>query len=189
MSLESGKNLAGIGSIFLVIPVPFLSIVGIIMVLFGMKNLSKAYNDDSIWKNTLYAVIFGIIGIIASGLTLESLFFSGIFASAVFGIGDTTGIIGLITGVIIFLVVAFIFYLLEAIYIRRAFDSLANKSGVGLFRTGGLLLLIGAILTICLVGLFLIFIAWILILVAYFQIPTNSTSTQYQMPPPPPLMT
>ena len=185
MTLESGKNLAGIGSIFLVIPVPFLSIVGIIMVLFGMKNLSKAYNDDSIWKNTLYAVIFGIIGIIASGLTLVSLFFGGIFTSVALGAGDATGIIGLITGLILFLVVAFIFYLLEAIYIRRAFDSLANKSGVGLFRTGGLLLLIGAILTIFIVGLFLIFIAWILILVAFFQIPTNSTPPQYQIPPPP----
>jgi uncharacterized membrane protein len=185
MSLESGKNLAGIGSIFLVIPVPFLSIVGIIMVLFGMKNLSKAYNDESIWKNTLYAVIFGIIGIIASGLILVSLFFGGIITSATIELGETTGFIGFIAGVIIFAFVAFIFYLLEAIYIRRAFDSLANKSGVGLFRTGGLLLLIGAILTIFIVGLFLIFIAWILILVAFFQIPTN-TSPQYQVPPPPP---
>jgi uncharacterized membrane protein len=183
MSLESGKNLAGIGSIFLVIPVPFLSIVGIIMVLVGMKNLSKAYNDESIWKNTLYAVIFGIIGIVASGVTLVSLFFGGIFAGAALELGDATGLVGLIAGLIIFLVVAFIFYLLEAIYIRRAFDTLANKSGVGLFRTGGMLLLIGAILTIVLVGLFLIFIAWILILVAFFQIPS---SPQSQMPPPPP---
>ena len=85
MSLESGKNLAGIGSIFLVIPVPFLSIVGIIMVLIGMKNLSKAYNDESIWKNTLYAVIFGIIGIVASEFTLVSLFFGGIFTNAALG--------------------------------------------------------------------------------------------------------
>jgi uncharacterized membrane protein len=184
MSLESGKNLAGIGSIFLVIPVPFLSIVGIILVLVGMKNLSKAYNDESIWKNTLYAVIFGIIGIVASSLTLFSLFFGGIFASTALGVGDTAGIAGFFAGLIIFLVVAFIFYILEAIYIRRAFDSLANRSGVSLFRTGGMLLLIGAILTIVLVGLFLIFIAWILILVAFFQIPT--TSQQSQMPPPPP---
>jgi uncharacterized membrane protein len=183
MSLESGKNLGGIGSIFLVVPVPFLSIVGIILVLFGMNNLSKAYNDPSIWKNTLYAVIFGIIGIIASGLTLFSLFFGGIFASGVFVAG--TGLAGFFAGLIVFLVVAFIFYILEAIYIRRAFDSLANKSGVGLFRTGGLLLLIGAVLTIVLVGLFLIFIAWILILVAFFQIPTSSMSQQSQMPPQP----
>ena len=188
MSLESGKNLAGIGSIFLVIPVPFLSIVGIIMVLIGMKNLSAAYNDESIWKNTLYAVIFGIIGIIASGLTLASLFFGGIFSFATIGVGDTSGVFGFLAGLVIFLVVAFIFYLLEAIFIRRAFDSLANKSGIGLFRTGGLLLLIGAILTIVIVGLFLIFIAWILILVAFFQIPTNSTSQQPQIPPPPPTM-
>lgn len=188
MSLESGKNLAGIGSIFLVIPVPFLSIVGIIMVLIGMRNLSQAYNDESIWKNTLYAVIFGIIGIIGSGLALISLFFGGIFTSTALGVGDTAGIVGLMAGLILFLGIAFVFYLLEAIFIRRAFNSLANKSGVGLFRTGGLLLLIGAILTIFIVGLFLIFIAWILILVAFFQIPTNSTSAQYQVPPPPPVM-
>jgi hypothetical protein len=36
-------------------------------------------DDESIWKNTLYAVIFGIIGIIDSGLILVSLFFGGIF--------------------------------------------------------------------------------------------------------------
>jgi uncharacterized membrane protein len=149
-----------------------------------MKNLSTAYNDPSIWKNTLYAVIFGIIGIVASSLTLFSLFFGGIFASTDLGVADTAGIAGFFAGLIIFLVVAFIFYILEAIYIRRAFDSLANRSGVSLFRTGGMLLLIGAILTIVIVGLFLIFIAWILILVAFFQIPT--TSQQSQMPPPPP---
>jgi len=186
MSLESGKNLAGIGSIFLVLPVPFLSLVGIILVLVGMHNLSKAYNDESIWKNTLYAVIFGIIGIVASGVTLVSLFFGGIFTAATFGIGGATGFLGLLVGLIIFLFIAFIFYILEAVYIRRAFDSLATRSGVGLFRTGGLLLLIGAILTIVLVGLLLIFIAWILILVAFFQIPVNSASQQSQMPPPPP---
>ena len=187
MSLESGKNLGGIGSIFLVIPVPFLSIVGIILVLIGMNNLSKAYNEPSIWKNTLWAVIFGIIGIVASGLTLFSLFFGGIFSAATFGAG--TGIAGFFAGLIIFLVVAFIFYILEAIYIRRAFDTLANKSGVTLFRTGGLLLLIGAVLTIILVGLFLIFIAWIIILVAFFQIPTTPMTPKSQMSPPPTTMT
>ena len=96
-----------------------------------------------------------------------------------------TGLAGFFAGLIIFLFIAFVFYILEAIYIRRAFDSLANKSGVGLFKTGGMLLLIGAILTIVIVGLFLIFIAWILILVAFFQIPT---AQQAQMPPPPPPM-
>jgi len=184
MSVESGKNLGGIGSIFLVIPVPFLSIVGIILVLVGMNNLSKAYNDPTIWKNTLWAVIFGIIGIVASGLTLVSLFFGGIISGAALGAG--AGLAGFFAGLIIFLVVAFIFYILEAIYIRKAFDSLATKSGVGLFRTGGLLLLIGAVLTIVLIGLFLIFIAWILILVAFFQIPVTQPSPQTQMPSPPP---
>ena len=148
--------------------------------------VKRAYNDERIWKNTLYAVIFGIIGIIASGLTLVSLFFGGIFSAAAFGVGDTIGLAGLFVGLIIFLFIAFIFYILEGVFIRRAFDSLATRSGVGLFRTGGLLLLIGAVLTIVLVGLFLIFIAWILILVAFFQIPVNPSLQQSQMAPSPP---
>jgi uncharacterized membrane protein len=185
MSLESGKNLAGIGAILQIIPVPFLSIVGIILVLIGMKNLSQAYNDESIWKNTLYAFIFGIIGAIASGLTLFSLFFGGLFSFS-FGITDTTGLVGFFAGLILSLVIAFIFLIIEAIYLRKAFGSLANKSGVNLFRTGGLLFLIGAVLTIVFIGLFLIFIAWILILVAFFSIPTTPIQQQSQMSTPPP---
>ena len=137
-------------------------------------------------KTPLYAVIFGIIGIVAFGVTLVSLFFGGIFTAATYWNWGATGLVGLFVGLIIFLFIAFIFYILEAVYIRRAFDSLANRSGVGLFRTGGLLLLIGAILTIVLVGLILIFIAWILILVPFFQIPVNSASPPSQIPPPPP---
>ncbi|MGA2681060.1 MAG: DUF996 domain-containing protein [Candidatus Bathyarchaeia archaeon] len=180
MSLESGKNLGGIGSILLVIPAPFLGIVGIILILFGMKQLSEAYHDESMWKNTLWAVIFGVIGLVAAGLVLVSVFFGSLFTVG-------AGIAGFFVGIIAFLVVAFIFYILEAIYIRKAFDSLANKSGVGLFRTGGLLLLIGAVLTIVIVGLFLIFIAWILILVGFFQIPTTPAPQPAQMSQPPPM--
>ena len=38
-SLESSKNLAGIGSILLIFP--FASIIGIILVFIGMKGLSR----------------------------------------------------------------------------------------------------------------------------------------------------
>ena len=175
MFFESGKSMAGIGALFLVIGsfIPFLSLVGIILLLIGLRDLAKYYGDNSIFQDSLYAVIFGIIGIVAAGVLLVSLFLGGLGA-----------FLGLAAGIIVALIVAFIFYILMALYFRRTFDSLAEKSGQGMFKTAGLLLLIGAILTIVIVGLILIFVAWILATVAFFQM--TSTTTSQQPPPPPP---
>lgn len=179
MTFESGKSMAGIGALFLVIGsfVPFLSLVGIILLLVGLRDLSRHYNDNAIFQNALYAVIFGIIGIVAAGFALISLFFGGLF------LGGGGAFLGLAAGVIVALVVVFIFYILMALYFRKAFDSLAGKTGVGMFRTAGLLLLIGAILTIVFVGLILIFVAWILATVAFFSM-TPATASQQSAPPP-----
>jgi uncharacterized membrane protein len=169
--------MASIGALLLVIGsfVPFLSLVGIILLLVGLRDLARHYNDNSIFQNALYAVIFGIIGIVAAGVLLVSLFISGAGA-----------FLGLAAGIIGALIVAFIFYILMALYFRRAFDSLADKSGQGMFRTAGLLLLVGAVLTIVIVGLVLIFVAWILVTVAFFSMTSTATSQQPPPPPPPP---
>jgi len=172
--------MAGIGALFLVIGsfVPFLSLVGIILLLIGLRDLANYYGDNSIFQDSLYAVIFGIIGIVAAGVVLVSLFIGGlVFTGGAF--------LGFAAGIIVALVVAFIFLILMALYFRRTFDSLAERSGQGMFKTAGLLLLIGAILTIVIVGLFIIFIAWILATVAFFQM-TSTTKSQQPPPPPPP---
>ncbi len=181
MSLETGKSMGGIGAILLVVGsfVPFLSIVGIILVLLGMKNLADYYNESSIYQNALYGLIFGIVGIVAAAFIIIPLFFGG----ALLG---SAGIIAAITSIIIALVVAFIFLILEAVYYKRAFDLLAEKSKENMFHTSGLLLLIGAVLTIILVGFVLIFIAWILAAVAFFSIrtPTAAGPPPSYSPPP-----
>jgi uncharacterized membrane protein len=168
--------MAGIGALLLVIGsfVPFLSLVGIILLLLGLRDLAQHYNDNSIFQNSLYALIFGLIGIVAAGVVLVSFFLSGF----------SGGSLGW-TGLILVLFVAFIFYVLMAVYFRRTFDSLADKSGQGMFKTAGLLLLIGAILTIVIIGLVLIFVAWILATVAFFQM-TPAAALQPSTPPPPP---
>jgi len=178
VSFESGKTMAGIGALFLVIGsfVPFLGIVGIILLLVGLRDLAKFYGDNQIFDDSLYAVIFGIIGIVAAGVILVSAFFGGLFTGSI-GVG--------LLGVFIAAAVAFIFYILMAIYFRRTFDKLADKTGQGFFRTSGLLLLIGAILTIVLVGLILVFVAWILLTIAFFSMTTTAQPPKATTPPPP----
>ena len=54
-----------------------------------------------------------------------------------------------------------------------------------MFRTAGLLLLLGASLTIVLVGFVLLFIGWILVTVAFFSIKTPTTPKERPPLPPP----
>ena len=183
MSMEPGKSLAGIGTLLLVIGtfVPFLGIVGLILMMIGLKYLADYYRDKGIFNNALYGILFGIVGIAAAAFIVIALFFGGNLLGITFGGEEaiTGNIIGFFAGIVVALVIAFIFYVLMALYLRKAFNSLADKSGVGMFRTAGTLLFVGAILTIILVGLLLIFVAWILATVAFFSM-SNTSQPQAQ---------
>ena len=176
MSLESGRTLGGIGALLMVIGsfVPFLSIVGIIFLLVGLRRLADYYKDDSIFQNALYGLIFMIIGIVAAAFVMLTL----LFGLSIIPQAPSIGPLAFLGGSIVALVVGFIFYLLAAIFYRRTFDTLAEKTGVKMFGTGGLLLLLGAVLTIIIIGLLLIFIAWILLTVALFSISLPTTQPQ-----------
>jgi uncharacterized membrane protein len=181
---ESSKNLAGIGAILLFLSfIPVVGIIGIILLLVGMKGLADYYKEPAIYQDALWGLIFGIIGIVA----VTVLFFGGLFGSifAGFALGAGFFLGGLLFFVLV-LVVAFIFYVLMATYFKRAFSSLAQKSGEHMFETAGLLLLIGAVLTIVLVGVFLILVAWILLTVAFFSMSLPSQPGANAQAPSPP---
>jgi len=174
-SLESSKTMSGIGSLLLIFPI--ISIVGIILVLLGMKGLSDYYKEPSIYQNALWGVIFGIIALIAIAVAVPLFFVFGAFSVFTLGL-SLLGLFGLA-------VVVFVFYLIAAMYFRRAFNALARKSGEHLFETAGLLLFIGAVLTIVFfIGLLLILIAWILATIAFFSIKVPSQTYAYTPPPP-----
>ncbi|MGD8506413.1 MAG: DUF973 family protein [Candidatus Bathyarchaeota archaeon] len=174
MSLESNKTLAGVGAILVAIPV--VNLVGIILVLIAMKGLAEYYNDNRIFENALYGFIFGIVAIVSFIVVL----FAGIFTSVF------TGALTALALFIVAVVVMFVFFLLQAVFYRNSFTILSEKSGEKMFDTAGLLLLIGAILTIILVGAVLQFIAWILAAVGFFSIKTTTTQVSAAPPSPPP---
>jgi uncharacterized membrane protein len=168
--LSDAKMLGGIGSILQIIP--FISIVGFILTLVAVKYVSDEVNDSSIFSDMLYAVITGIVGFIVGA---SVLFFGAL--SSMFTAG-----IGAITGGITFLAIVWIVLIVSAIFIRRAFDKMATKLNVGTFRTAGMLYFIGALLTIILVGFLILFIAFILQVVAFFSIQDTQATAQAQMP-------
>ena len=174
-SLESNKNLAGIGSILLMFPV--VSIVGIILLFVGIKGLSEYYKDDSIYRNAIWGVIFGIIALVAIAVAVPIFIMGGVFSSFALGApGIGFGLVSLL----LIAVIVFIFYVIAAMYFRRAFNSLAQRTGEHMFETAGKLLFIGAILTILfLIGLLLIFVAWIIATIAFFSIKVPSQPYAY----------
>jgi uncharacterized membrane protein len=204
MTLQSSKTLGGVGALLMVIS-PFLvsgftllvGLVGLILVLISVKGLSDNYNEPSIFNNSLYGVILSIVGVVvfvAALFVVAISFFTnvlGIELSTAFS--DPTAFSNIdwteamildnlldhVAALVGSLVILFIFVVVAAIFYRKSLTTLAEKTGVGLFGTAGLLLLIGAVLTIIAIGLLLIWIALILLTAAFFQIRAEPTQ-----PPP-----
>jgi uncharacterized membrane protein len=173
MSLESSKTLGGVGAILLAIP--FLNLIGIILVLIALKGMADSYNDDDIFKNALYGFIFGVVSVVA---------FVAFILMLVFGFATVSPVVAPLAGlglVIITVIVLYVFSLIAAIFYKKSFDTLAEKSGEQMFNTAGLILLIGAAIPI--IGKILEFIAWILAAVGFFNI---KMPTQPPVPAPTP---
>jgi len=174
-----------------------VGLVGLILVLIAVKGLSDHYREASMFNDSLYGVILSIVGVVVfvAALFVTALSFFknvlGIELSTAFS--DPTAFSNIdwtealvldnlmahVAALVGSLVILFIFVVVAAIFYRKSLTTLAEKTGVGLFGTAGLLLLIGAVLTIIVIGFLLIWVALILLTVAFFQIRAEPTQ-----PPP-----
>jgi uncharacterized membrane protein len=156
-TLSQAKTLGGIGSILIFIP--FVSIVGYILVIVAVKQISDDLQDKAIFRDLVVAAATGIIGALAGAFVV----FGSLLAFGRSG----SGIGGLLTG----LLVVWVFLIVSAIFLRRTYAAMGQRLGVGSFKTAATLYLVGAILTIVVVGFLVLFIAEVVQAVAYFSIP------------------
>ena len=182
-ALEQARLFGGIGSILMLLAfVPYagtvLSIIGFILVLIAVKYISDHTGDRAIFNNYLIAVIIGIISaIVAAVMGVAGLLGSmGLLMAG----GPIATLAGMLMTLIAVLIVVWILGIISAIFIRRSFNSIATSLNVKMFSTAALLYLIGAILTIILVGAIVALVAIILQIIAFFRIPVE------RAPPPPP---
>jgi uncharacterized membrane protein len=74
-----------------------------------------------------------------------------------------------LVGLFVALAVLWVFAIIATYFVRRSLVSLSAKSGVGLFSTAGLLMLVGAVLIIAFgLGLLLIWIGALILAIAFF---------------------
>jgi uncharacterized membrane protein len=197
---ESEKNLAGIGAILLFIgPLAsslarpsgsgLITIVGLILMLIGVKGLADYYKEGRIFNNMLYGTIAGIVGVVVAGAVAIGVLINSL-SSFLYKIfpgwnGDWTTLSGmtpttanltfsdivpfLVAGVAVFAIL-FVSTIIVTLLYRRSLSSLRDKSGIGLFGSAGTILLVGAVLGIVLIGYIIIWIGLLLLAIAFFQL-------------------
>lgn len=164
-TLSQAKMLGGIGSILVFIP--FVSVLGYILVIIAVNGIANDLQDRSIFRNMLGSAISGILGALLGAVVVIEVL-TGSFSGS------------LVAGLITLLLLSWVCLLLSAIFLRRSYGAIAPRLGVGIFKTAGTLYLIGAALTIVLIGFVVLFVAQILQAVAYFSMPAQPPSS---MPP------
>jgi uncharacterized membrane protein len=200
MTLESSKTLGGIGAILMVIG-PLASVytgviglVGLILVLVAFNGLADYYKERRIFNNVIFGVIAAIIGgVIAVAVVvtaaIDMLPVLGIHISNWTdwtalqnfnwqGFTNWSALAPYVAAIVGALVVLFVFIVVAAIFLRRSLNTVSEKSGTHLFATTGLLVLIGAVLTVIVIGFVLLWVAMILLAVAFFEIETEPTQAQ-----------
>lgn len=174
VNFQYSKTLAIEGSVLLLLGLILtvgwvLGIIGIVLLFRATKELSYYYQDESIhqnaWTGLKYYIVALIAAAVAIGVGVFSFATTGLFEGAPFAF--TAGIVGGIIAILAGLAVAFVFYILAAIQLRKAYETLAQKTGESSFTTASTLLFLGAILTIFGIGLILIFVSWIFVIIGF----------------------
>jgi len=202
MEMQSNRLLGIIGALFMVLGfIPtigwLLFLIGIIFVLIAIKGYGDAYKEGSIFQNTIYTIVFEIIGFVvfigvviygAMGF-LSSLGFTSItdFSSWTQvewqNVINMSNILPFIGAIVLGLVVLFAFTVIASLYFRKAMKTLSEKTGVHLFHTTGTVFFIGAILTIIFFGFIIIWISFILLMIAFYESKAQSQQPQPQTSP------
>jgi uncharacterized membrane protein len=180
VNISTQKTLGGIGSILIAIGwvlswVPgmgVLNIVGLVLWLISLYQLSNMLKKSDIFRKALIGFILQIVGLVMAvlfGVTVGAILGAALSSPREDGIDAILGFV-----FIIGFIVAYPFNVIGSYFYKQAYDILAQATAQNLFKTAGLLIFIGAITTILFgLGLLLMFVGYIVLAVAFFTAPNE----------------
>lgn len=187
-NLSSAKMYGGIGALLTLIG-PFIpsvgliaSIIGMVLIFIAVKYIADETKDHPIFKNYLLYFICGILAVV---LPIVIIFYSvgglSFFSNLTsMDYSDPSAFVDfagpLITGCLVSLVIMWILLIIGTLFLRKSYNRIAEHTNVGLFKTTGLVYFIGAITTIIVIGIFIMVIAKILEIIAFFSLPDKIPS-------------
>ena len=162
--------------LYISIIVLFVNFVTLFLLLVAMNGFAKYYDDSKIFKNTLYPVILGFSSSIIYRILNYVLVAPIIEQSSISVSLQVFAILWVVTSVVA---------IINGIFYRRAFDTLAEKSGENNFKQAGSYIFSGGILTIVIVGVLFVFIGWILAFKGFSSMKpkTSQTLSDQETPP------
>jgi uncharacterized membrane protein len=197
VNISTQKMLGGIGSILILLGwmtgVGILfGIVGAVLWLISMYQLSNILGKPTIFQKALIGFILNVAGMVIAfapfALTMVIAFPFGLLAKILlFNLTtdetldvtlDTSGLgfgaLIVITVALIAIMVAYAIFVFGFYLQKQAYEILAQATAHNLFKIAGLLLFIGAITTILFgLGLLLIIVGYIVLTVAFFTAPNE----------------
>jgi len=209
VNFETSKNLGTIGALLMFLGcIPLfvnqtlvfggIEIIGGLLIIVSLYGFANFYKNKSIFTNALFGGVVAIIGSIFMSIIAEvkllplSMDLTHQFypdwngdPSSLQNLTpdianlDLSAVMPLLTILLLILTIFCVSAIIATFFIRRSLKDLATHSGTNRFATVSLLLLIGAILSIIAVGLLLIWIAALVLAIAFFTMKqTNSTPPQ-----------
>jgi uncharacterized membrane protein len=193
VNLNTPKVVGGLGCIFLLLFfLPgmggLLGILGLAFVGFALKRIADTVHEPKIFANYLYALLASVVGIVVGVLVVVAAFLRLIGLENIAnndwaGWTPTAGqALGLGLALLGGLAIMWGALILSAVFVRRAGDLVADRLNIPMFRTAGLVYLVGAALSVVLIGFLVIAIALLLFAVGFFTIPDRPALLPY--PPP-----
>ncbi|WP_457677800.1 DUF996 domain-containing protein [Thermovibrio sp.] len=168
--MGNAKLFGGLGSLFIVLGfIPYigtiLGLVGFILLLVAVKQLSDYYREPELFSKFIKGVIVYIAGFIVGAL---------VGAGSFFALAEGHGSLGAYIFAFIAFVIIYASGVVGSYYIKEVFQRIALLTVNNLFDWAGKLIFVGAILTIVLVGALISWAGWIILTVAFFTIEENN---------------
>ena len=164
-----------IGFFVFIVAIAATGIIGFILFMVAMYQLSNYYHEPGIFKNVLYAFILNILSLVVI-LFIE---FASIISSiaGISQVNAPSSVFPFLT-LIAVLAAALVFAIVNGLFYMRAFNKLKEKSGVDNFGTAGILYLIGAIIPL------VVWIAWIFAALGFQKLRQFATPPVPYLTPP-----
>jgi len=176
IDISSAKKLGIMGSLFLCLFfIPFLGVfaffAGMSLILMAFNRFSKVFNNDKLFSKFLQAFVPSIILGFAV-LIFEIMFGFGFVLSKVYKTGFNEGTFFFLVSLMIFVGVYLVGMFISYNY-KKAFYELSKATNHKLFETVGKLMFFGSTLVIFFVGILIVYISYILLLIAFIKLPNK----------------
>jgi uncharacterized membrane protein len=178
IDLENVKTYGGIGVILTLLGGlrrigPLLRIAGLILILIALYELAQRLKEEKIFKQYLIGIIINIVG---TGFAITLAVINGAWSIAkmiLFGGYMSYHDIfpEMSFSLIFFVLLLYAITILSTYFYRESLKSITAKTTIKTFALAGDFLFYGAIGIIVILGIFAMFVGWILLAVAFFNLP------------------